>query len=242
MTFNMNLISLQLKTSNNFEKNLKRLEKYIKKTPSKSFILAPELYLNGYAYDRLEEAVDISKKAIKILKKLSHDKTISLTLTTKKNKKYYNTLHIFHKGKIVHTQSKNKLFILNDERKYFTAGDEKDIKIIDIDGIKVVAVICFELRFIDFWKKMQGADIILIPSMWGVQRKQNFETLTRAIAVANQCFVIATNSANDDMAKSSAIISPFGNVTLDDNKKLISLDANLKEIKKMRRYMQIGIK
>jgi predicted amidohydrolase len=41
-------------------------------------------------------------------------------------------------------------------------------------------VICFELRFIDFWKKMQGADLILIPSMWGKPRKQNFETLTRA--------------------------------------------------------------
>ena len=176
-----------------------------------------------------------------MLKKLSKNKTISLTLTTKKDKKYYNTLHIFHKGKIAHTQSKNKLFVLNDEIKNFTAGDENDIKIIDIDGIKIAAVICFELRFIDFWKKMQGADIILIPSMWGKPRKQNFETLTRAIAVANQCFVIATNSANEDMAKSSAIITPFGEVTLDDNKKLISLKANFKDIKKMRRYMRVGI-
>ncbi len=242
MTSKINLVSLQLKTSNNFDKNLKKLEKYINKTPSGSFILAPELYLNGYAYDRLDDAVDISTKAIKLLKKLSRNKTISLTLTTKKNKNYYNTLHIFHKGKIVHTQSKNKLFVLNDERKYFTAGDENDIKIIDIDGIKITSVICFELRFIDFWKKMQGADIILIPSMWGKPRKQNFETLTRALAVANQCFVIATNSANENMAKSSAIISPFGDRVLDDNKKLLSLNANFKEIKKMRRYMRVGIK
>ena len=238
----MNLIALQLKTSNNFEKNLTKLIKYINKTPSNSFILAPELYLNGYAYDRLDDAVDISNKAIKILKKLSRNKTISLTLTTKKDKQYYNTLHIFHKGKIVHTQSKNKLFVLNDEIKNFTPGDEKDIKIIDIDGIKVAAIICFELRFIDFWKKLQGADIILIPSMWGKLRKQNFETLTRAIAVADQCFVIAANSANDDMAKSSAIISPFGHRILDDNKKILTLNANFKEIKKMRRYMRVGIK
>ena len=127
MTSKINLVSLQLKTSKNFDKNLKKLEKYIKKTPSGSFILAPELYLNGYAYDRLNDAVAISKRAIKSLKKLSIDKTISLTLTTKKNKKYYNTLHIFHKGKIVHTQSKNKLFVLNDEIKNFTTGDEKHI-------------------------------------------------------------------------------------------------------------------
>jgi predicted amidohydrolase len=238
----LNLVSLQLKTSNNFDKNLKTLIKYIDKTAVNSFIVAPELYLNGYAYNNLDEAVKISKKAIKILKKLSLNKTISLTLTTKENNSYLNTLHIFHKGKIVHTQSKNKLFVLNDERKYFTAGDENDIKIIDIDGLKVAAIICFELRFVEFWKKLQGADIIIIPSMWGRLRKENFETLSRALAVINQCFVVATNSANKDMAKGSAIISPFGNVTINDDKKMINLITDLKEIKKMRRYMNIGIK
>jgi hypothetical protein len=43
------------------------------------------------------------------------------------------------------------------------------------------------------------------------------------------------------MAKSSAIINPFGDVTLDDNKKLLSLNGNLTDIKKMRRYMRVGI-
>jgi len=237
----MNLVSLQLKTSKDFSRNLKNLEKHIKKCSDNSIILAPELCLNGYAYDRFSEAVDISKKAIKSLKKLSHNKTISLTLTTKKNKKYYNTLHIFHNGKIVHTQSKNKLFVLNNEMKYFTAGKEEDIKIIDIDGIKIASLICFELRFVDLWKKIQGADIVLVPAMWGKRRKNNFETLTKSLAVINQCFVIASDSSNDEMAKSSAIISPFGNVTLDDNKKVLSLNADLKEIKKMRRYIKVGI-
>jgi len=238
----MNLIALQLKTSNNFEKNLKKLVKQIHNCPDNSFILAPELYLTGYAYDRMDDAVTISSKAIEILKEHSLQKTISLTLTTKKKKQYFNTLHIFHKGEIVHTQSKAKLFVLNDERVFFTAGDEKDIKIIDIDGLKVATLICFELRYIELWKKVQGADVILVPAMWGLRRKQNFEILTRALAVANQCFVIASDSANDDMAKSSAIISPFGDVTKDDDKKLILCDANFKEIKKMRRYLNIGIK
>jgi len=238
----MNLITLQLKTSNNFKRNLQKLVKKINTSPDKSFILAPELYLTGYAYEKMDEAITISQKAIKIFKELSLKKTIALTLITKKEKQYFNTLHIFHKGKIVHTQSKAKLFVLNDEKVYFTAGDEKDIRIIDIDGIKVATLICFELRYIELWKKIQGADVILIPAMWGLRRKQNFEILTQALAVANQCFVIASDSANDDMAKSSAIISPFGNVTKDDGKQLILCDANFKEIKKMRRYLNIGIK
>ena len=238
----MNLIALQLKTSNNFEKNLKRLINQINIAPDNSIILAPELYLTGYAYDRMDDAVAFSLEAIEVLKELSNKKTIALTLTTKKKKQYFNTLHIFHKGKIIHTQSKAKLFVLNDERVYFSAGDEKDIKIIDIDGIKVATLICFELRYIELWKKVQGADVILVPAMWGLRRKQNFEILTRALAVANQCFVIASDSANADMAKSSAIISPFGDVTKNDDEKLLLCDANFKEIKKMRRYLNIGIK
>ena len=241
MTSQMDLVSLQLKTSPNFEKNIQRLKKAISKTSKGSLIVAPELYLTGYSYNRLNEAVAITTQAIKILLSISKNKTIILTMTTKENNNYYNTLFIFHKGTILHKQSKNKLFVLNDERKYFTAGNSDDIKIINIDGIKIAALICFELRYIELWKKIQGADIIIIPAMWGKLRKENFQTLTRALAVANQCFVIASDSSNINMAKSSSIISPFGNVNLNDNKKIITQKLDLKEIKKMRRYLNIGI-
>jgi len=237
----MNLISLQITTSDDFELNLSLLLTLLEKQPSKSFIVSPELCLTGYAYERLEESVSITNKAIEELKKLSLEKTISLTMTTKKDNDFLNTLFIFHNGKIVHTQSKNRLFVLNDERVYFTSGEEEDIKIIQIGDLKVACLICFELRFIELWQKLQGADLIIIPSMWGKLRKQNFETLTRGLAVMNQCFVIASNSANDDMAKSSGIITPFGDQYRDDNQKVLEKTVDLKEIKKMRRYMQVGI-
>jgi len=236
------LITLQLKTSINFNKNLSKLIKKIEKSPTDSFILAPELFLTGYSYDRLEEASLLTKKAINILKFLSHKKVISITMTTKKDENFYNTLHIFHNGMIVHTQSKAKLFVLDDERKYFTKGDEKDIKIITINGIKIASLICFELRFVDLIKKVQGADIILIPAMWGKLRKDNFKTLTKALAITNQCYVMASNSTNSNMAKASAIISPFGKVVKDDTKTIIQVEYDKKEIKKMRRYLNVGIK
>ena len=237
----MNLITLQLKTTKNFNKNLSKLIKNIEKAPIDSIILAPELYLTGYSYDRLEEASNLTKKVINILKFLSHKKIIAITMTTKKDEKFYNTLHIFYNGMIVHTQSKAKLFVLDDERKYFTKGDENDIKITKIAGIKVATLICFELRFVDLIKKVQGADIILIPAMWGKLRKDNFKTLTKALAVTNQCFVLASNSANSNMAKSSAIISPFGEVVKNNQKNMICVNYDKKEIKKMRRYLNVGI-
>ncbi len=237
----MNLTALQLKTSENFSKNLHKLIKNIQKTDDNTLILAPELFLSGYAYDRLHEAVEIGLKALKRLKKLSFNKIIAITLTTKEDGKYFNTLHILYNGEIIHKQSKHKLFVMNDERKYFTPGDKNDIAIIEIEGIKIAALICFELRFPELWEKIKGADIILVPAMWGKLRKDNFETLTKALAVANQCFVLASDSSNDNMARSSAVISPFGNVTMNDKAKLISKEIDLKEIKKMRRYLNVGI-
>ncbi len=237
----MNLVSLQFKTTNIFQDNLDKLVSLINNSPDGAFVLAPELCLNGYSYDRLDEAVEISNKAIILLKDLSINKNISLTLTQKEGDKYINTLYIFNKGNIVHTQSKYELFVMNDERKYFTAGNKEDIKIIDIDGIKIACLICFELRFIDLWQIIRGADIVLIPAMWGKLRKDNLEALSKALAIANQCFVVVSDSANDEMASSSAIISPFGDVYLDDNKEILIKDIDLKEITKMRRYLPIGI-
>ena len=237
----MNLTALQTKTTNDFSANLQNLELLILNCQDGGFILAPELSVTGYSYDNMDRAWDYTKQAIDSFTKLSKNKTIAITLITKKDNKYFNTLHIFHKEKIIHTQSKNKIFVLNDEKDYFEPGNIEDIKIIDIDGLKVAALICFELRFIELWQKVKGADVILVPAFWGLQRKENFETLSQALAVANQCFVIASSSANENCAKSSAIITPLGNVCKDDIKEVISKDVNLEEITMMRKYLDVGI-
>ena len=238
----MNLVTLQFKTTNDFNWNLDYLETLIAKAPLNSFIVSPELALNGYAYNRMDDAVEITAKAIELFKKLSVNKTIALTMTTKVESQYFNTLHVFYKGEIVHTQSKIELFALNDEKALFTAGQPEEMKIIDLDGFKVGALICFELRFISFWQQLRGADLIIVPAMWGKQRKDNFETLSKALAVANQCFVVSSCSANDDMAKGSAIITPYGEEFKDDKKELISRLVDLHDIAKMRKYLDVGIK
>ena len=46
----------------------------------------------------------------------------------------------------------------------------------------------------------------------GIKEKNIMKLLVKALALVNQSFVIASNSANDNMAKGSAIISPFGNI------------------------------
>ena len=237
----MKLIALQIKTTTNFQENLDELKSLIISCEKDSIILAPELVLSEFSYDRMEEASIFSIKAIEEIKALSEDKIIALTFITKKENKFFNTLYIFHNSQIIHTQSKVKLFPLGNELEYFSAGNEQDIKIIEINGLKIATLICFELRFPQLWEKIKGADIILNPAMWGVKRKDHYESISKALALVNQCFVIACNSANDNMAKGSAIISPFGNVIKDDLKTKIEADFDKNEIKKVRTYIDIRL-
>jgi predicted amidohydrolase len=181
------------------------------------------------------------EKAIEEIKALSENKIIALTFITKKDENFYNTLYIFHNFNIVHTQSKVKLFPLGNELEYFKAGNINDIKIIEINGLKIATLICFELRFPELWQKIKGADIILNPAMWGIKRKDHYETISKALALVNQCFVIACNSADDNMAKGSAIINPFGIVKKDDKNEIIEDFFDKNEIKKVRTYINIGL-
>ncbi|RXI44656.1 carbon-nitrogen hydrolase family protein [Malaciobacter mytili] len=238
----MNLITLQTNILEDFEQNLLKLKKLINKAPKNSLILASELALSGYSYKDMKKASKISLKAKKELLELSKDKTIALTLIIEENNNFFNRFFLFSNNKIVHTQDKYRLFELGEETNYFKApnSDEK-IKIFNVKGLKIATLICFELRFTQYWERLKGADIILIPAMWGKNRKEHFETLTRALAIANQCYVIASNSAYKECCKSSAIITPFGEVIKDDRKEFISLNFEKQQIKKMRKYLKVGI-
>ena len=223
----MKLIALQVKTTADFFQNLEHLKELIKQCDDKSIILAPELALTGFCYDRMQEASNFALKAIEEIRELSENKTVALTFITKKEDNFFNTLHLFSDKKIIHTQSKFKLFPLGDELEHFSAGKENDIKIIEINGLKIATLICFELRFPKLWEKVKGADIILNPAMWGLKRKDHYETISKSLALVNQCFVIACNSADNNMAKGSAIISPFGNVTKNDEQEIIKEEIDL---------------
>ena len=237
----MKLIALQIKTTSNFQNNLEYLINLINSCEENSLILAPELALSGFAYENMKEAAQFSVKAIEEIKEISINKTIALTFIINNEGKFFNTLCIFHNQAIIHTQSKVQLFPLGNELEYFSAGNEEDIKIIEINGLKIATLICFELRFPKLWEKIKGADIILNPAMWGIKRKDHYETISKSLALVNQCFVIACNSANDNMAKGSAIINPFGIVKKDDNLEIIEEKFDLDEIKKVRTYINIGL-
>ncbi len=235
MTFNIAL--LQLESSKDYQKNLDILVEHIKTNQDRELIVAPEVYLTAYDYDNFEEAISFYDIAIDTLLPLISTQILVFTIIKREGDKTVNQAVVIHNHKVVHTQNKYKLFKLGDEHRYFEAGEEEAIEHFSINGVNFALIICFELRFKELWKRLEGVDIVLIPAMWGKPRKKHLEVLSEALAIMNQSFVVVCNSANKDMAKSSAIISPWGDAIRDDDAKIIKDSIDLKLVKRYRRLI-----
>ncbi len=235
------LVSLRFASSSDYEENLATLISLVKEAEDGAIIVAPEVCLTDYDYDNFDKAIAFSPPAIEELLLHVKEKTLILTLIEKHDDGVYNMAKILHKGKVTYSQAKAKLFKFGDEHHYFKAGNENDIQLFEVDGIKMGLLICFEMRFKHFWKQLEGADIIALPSRWGKLRTQNFISLTNALAIMNQCYVVASDASNDDFTGQSGIITPFGHEVRNGTSALLSEPFDTSEIKKMRRYMDVGI-
>jgi len=242
MTSKHNLVALQFQyASKNFEENFETLSKLVKNTQENSIILAPELCLSGYDYENLDANSKQAQYVLPYICKLSKARILALTIAEKTGGKYYNNVKIFFDGKEIYSRAKARLFHLGDEEKYFTEGSDEMIDIIEVSGIKIAILLCFELRFLKLWERAKGADIIFVPAYWAKKRKYQLQTLANALAIMNQCYVMVANSSDEIMASNACVIDPFGVITTDDTLEHISVSFDVSLIKKMRRYINIGL-
>ncbi|HHH19806.1 MAG TPA: carbon-nitrogen hydrolase family protein [Campylobacterales bacterium] len=230
---------LQLDTQPSYEANLKRLIDGINASAGQQLIVAPEVCLTGFDYPHFDHAVDFYTEAITRIKPLVAASILVLTFVKPEEGNIVNQAVVIHNHQVVYRQNKHKLFRLGNEQRYFDAGDDEAIKPFTINGVTYGILICFELRFKELWRQLEGVDIIIIPAMWGKSRKAHLEILSQALAIMNQCFVIVCDSANEDMAKSSAIIHPWGEVVRNDQAEVIQHTIDLKEVKKVRRLINM---
>jgi len=230
--------TLQNKTLDTYDANLQYLLNYVKDSKA-DLIVAPELCLTNFDYENFEEAAALYELALVELLAIVDTQIVVLTMTVKEGNNFFNRAFVLHEHKVVHEQDKYKLFKLGNEEKYFEVGDKNKITKFEINGVSYAILICFELRFKELWKQIEGVDIVLIPSRWGKSRQVHLETLSRALAIMNQCFVVVSNSADDDMAKASEIISPWGKLWADETLEVIEQYIELKDVKRVRRMINV---
>ncbi|MGZ8547292.1 MAG: carbon-nitrogen hydrolase family protein [Sulfuricurvum sp.] len=235
------IISLCIPTDTHFENNLTKLILLLSRAQEDAILVAPEVCLTGFDYNRFEEAAAFTPIALQKLSECVGNRLLIFTAITKIGEHFVNTAYAISNGKIVHSQSKAKLFALGGETEHFRAGEENEIIRFEHAGIQIGILICFELRFTSLWQQLEGCDIIAIPSQWGKIRSEHFVTLTNALAIMNQCYVIASDADNEDTSAMSGIITPFGNELRNNGSETLSSTYEKRTVMAMRRYLNIGI-
>jgi len=218
---------IQFTPTKNYDKNLEKLVNYINNSDSK-LIIAPEVIITDFDYQNWQEANKYAETIKETILPLSKDKIIVFTII--ENNK--NRAYVFYNQEVIYFREKVKLF--GYEKKYFEVG-EIEPEIFEIDGVRYAILICFEIRFIDYWIKLKGVDIVLVPAMWGIERKQHLITLSNALALSLQSYVVVS----DGLAFTSGIISPWGEEFRSENEK-IDVDIDLNYISKIRKKFKLG--
>ncbi len=222
----MKIKLINFKTTKNYQKNLEEVINILKN--SSSFTLFPEVCLTGFDYENFDEVNKFGGIAIKELSKIN--KTFALTIILE-NKNYF----CFFDNGLIKKRAKYNLF--GYENRYFEIGEKPDI--FEWKGLKIANLICFELRFIEYWEKFKGADLIIVPAMWGKERINHFKTLLKALSLSTQSQVIAVNSANESGYSCSFDAWQEG---IESNIFEVETKIDLEKNKKIRKKLNIGIK
>ncbi len=83
-------------------------------------------------------------------------------------------------------------FSLAGEDKHYKAGNT--VETIEIDGVKVTPLICYDLRFPEpFRMKAPDTDLFCVIANWPKARRVHWSSLLKARAVENQAFVLGVN-------------------------------------------------
>ncbi len=105
-------------------------------------------------------------------------------------------------------------FSMAKEDQHYAAGSK--VVTWDVAGARVTPQICYDLRFPEPFRLAAGdTDAFVVIANWPERRRAHWQTLLRARAIENLCYVLGVNRVGEDGSGNShlgdsAAISPWG--------------------------------
>lgn len=108
---------------------------------------------------------------------------------------------------------KRHLFSYAGENNDYVAGERRVI--VEWRGVRFMLQVCYDLRFPVFVRNHKDYDAIIYVANWPQKRRAVWQTLLKARAMENQCFVVGVNIVGSDKnceyVGDSVIIDAYGN-------------------------------
>jgi predicted amidohydrolase len=108
-------------------------------------------------------------------------------------------------------------FSFGEEGKHYAGGE--GAVVVDVGGTRVGLSVCYDLRFPELYRRMAGAEVVVVIANWPVAREGHWVTLLQARAIENQCYVVGCNRVGRDGGNTyggrSLIVGPRGELVAD---------------------------
>ena len=198
----------------NIPANLRHMGELLEKAPKSDIYLFPEMCSTGFCMQPQDIAEEPEGLTVQRMKQwaVKYDAAIAGTVMTVEDGKYYNRMYFVTPEGVLGHYDQVHLFEYSGENLVYTPGKERTIW--EWRGLKIRPAICYDIRFPVFLYNRNDYDILLISGAFPTSRMLAWDTLVRARAIENLCYVVASNRVGaDDFGKycgHSVIINPYG--------------------------------
>jgi len=194
-------------------------------------VVLPEMFNSGFTMnaDKNGEAPD--GNTFKWMKEISARGNFGLcgSYIVNVNHTFFNRF-VFVSPEADVYYDKRHLFSLADENRYFSRGTSR--LIFNFRGIRISPFICYDLRFPVWSRNRNDYDLGIYVANWPEARISVWNTLIKARAIENQCYIAGSNRTGTDgsgimYTGNSVIIDPRGEIIAEALSKECSITAEL---------------
>lgn len=194
--------------------NLARAAEGMAACPGADLYVLPEMFTTGFATQpdaRLDED-PVRTLAWMKARAAEGDCALAGSIAMRDGDRCVNRFFFVKPDGEVTQYDKRHLFTYGGERLRFTAGEDRVT--VSWRGVRFLLLVCYDLRFPVWIRNRSDYDAILVVANWPDVRQDAWETLLRARAIENQCFVAGVNRVGEDpvctYTGGSVLYNPFG--------------------------------
>jgi predicted amidohydrolase len=239
----------------NKKENLRKMDKHVVKAHRQEadLLIFPEMSLTGYTLRDLnyELAEEVPGKSTAAIEKLANEYNLHIIFgMPEKSEKgstiLYNTAVLV--GPRGYIGKYRKLYLpthsVFEEKRYFRLGQQTPIFKTEIGSLGIM--ICYDVFFPEVSRalRLQGARFIICISASPATRKLFFETLTKARAIENTCFIAYVNLVGIENGLQfwggSRVIGPNGRILCKlkyDDEDFSYVDIDYEDIKSIEAFV-----
>ena len=196
------------------EANLAAAAALMAQQPGADLYVLPEMFTTGFATQpgaKLDEHPERTLAWMKA-RAAEGDCAVAGSVAMRDGDRCVNRFFFVKPDGSVTRYDKRHLFTYGGEKDRFSGGDERVV--VAWRGFRFLLLVCYDLRFPVWMRNRNDYDAILLVANWPVVRQDAWETLVKARAIENQCFVAGVNRVGSDPVceylGGSTLYNPFG--------------------------------